>query len=67
MLDFNLPEIPRVDAIDKVRGLTAYGADDARADLAHAALTTATINRGSIRKLDTSVARAIPGVLLIDS
>jgi len=65
VLDFNLPEIPRVDAIDKVRGLTAYGADDARADLAHAALTTATINRGSIRKLDTSVAHAIPGVLLI--
>jgi xanthine dehydrogenase YagR molybdenum-binding subunit len=58
-------DIPRVDAHDKVRGAARFGADDARADMVHAALAIATIGRGRITALDIGLAEAVPGVRLI--
>lgn len=57
--------IARVDADEKVRGATRYGADDARPGLLHAMLAVASIGRGSITALDTSAARSAPGVRLV--
>lgn len=37
----------RVDARDKVRGATRFAADDARRELAHAMLATATVSRAA--------------------
>ena len=34
------PDLARVDAADKVRGATRYGADDARPGLLHAVLAS---------------------------
>ncbi|MFL5069075.1 MAG: xanthine dehydrogenase family protein molybdopterin-binding subunit [Xanthobacteraceae bacterium] len=59
------PDTPRVDARDKVRGATRYGADDARPDMVHGALAVATIGRGRIRSIDTRAAQAVPGVRLV--
>lgn len=64
MSDTPFPDMPRVDAYDKVRGATRYAADDARQGMVHAALAVATIGRGRIRSLDTEAARAIRGVRL---
>lgn len=65
MSKFSNPEIPRVDARDKVRGAARYAADDARPGLLHAALAVATINRGEVRSIDTRAARAVRGVRLV--
>lgn len=59
------PDAPRVDALDKVRGVTRYGADDARPGLLHAALATATIGRGAVVSVNTEAAHAVPGVRLV--
>jgi xanthine dehydrogenase YagR molybdenum-binding subunit len=59
------PDIARVDAHDKVRGATRYGADNNPPNLAHAMLAVATIGRGHIVRLDTSAAHAVPGVRLV--
>lgn len=59
------PDAPRSDARDKVRGLTAYAADNTRPDMAYAALAVATIARGSVRSIDTAAARAVRGVRLV--
>jgi xanthine dehydrogenase YagR molybdenum-binding subunit len=59
------PDAPRVDARDKVRGALRYAADDARPNMAHAALATATVARGTVRRIDTAAARAVPGVRLV--
>ncbi|WP_407529353.1 xanthine dehydrogenase family protein molybdopterin-binding subunit [Methylobacterium oryzisoli] len=56
---------PRVDALDKVRGRTRYGADDARPGLLHAMLLPATIARGRVARIDARAARAAPGVRLV--
>ena len=55
----------RVDARDKVRGKALFGADDARAEMVHAALAVATIGKGRIVGLDTRAAAAVPGVRLV--
>ena len=55
----------RVDARDKVRGLTHYASDDARASMLHAATVAATITRGRIRSIDTGAAARLPGVRLV--
>ncbi|HEU4620077.1 MAG TPA: xanthine dehydrogenase family protein molybdopterin-binding subunit [Gammaproteobacteria bacterium] len=59
------PDMARVDAHDKVRGATRYGADDARPDMIHAALAVATICRGRVRSLDTAAAQSVRGVRLV--
>ncbi|ATB38688.1 aromatic aldehyde oxidoreductase molybdenum-binding subunit [Cystobacter fuscus] len=56
------PDIPRVDARDKVRGATRYAADHVIPGLAHAWLAVATIGRGRLTSLDTEAALAVPGV-----
>ena len=55
----------RVDARDKVRGATRFAADDARRELAHAMLATATVSRGRLTGLDVSAARRVKGVRLV--
>ena len=65
MTDTAFPDIVRVDAYDKVRGATRYGADQSRPDMAHAMLAVATIGRGRIERIDTQAARAAPGVRLV--
>src|SRR6478672_3227185 len=65
MSDARFPNAPRIDAADKVRGAPLFCADDARPEMAHAALTVATIGRGQIVKLDTQAASAVPGVRLV--
>jgi xanthine dehydrogenase YagR molybdenum-binding subunit len=66
MTDLPFPDTTRVDAVDKVRGKPIYAADDARPGvLLHAALAVSTIAKGRITGLDTSAARAMPGVRLV--
>jgi xanthine dehydrogenase YagR molybdenum-binding subunit len=65
MTDTAFPDTPRVDARDKVRGATRYGADQSQPDMVHAMLAIATIGRGKIEKIDTHAARAVPGVRLV--
>jgi xanthine dehydrogenase YagR molybdenum-binding subunit len=65
MSNTSFPDMPRVDAYDKVRGATRYAADDARQGMVHAALAVATIGRGRIQNLDTAAARAARGVRLV--
>ncbi|ESY94348.1 xanthine dehydrogenase family protein molybdopterin-binding subunit [Mesorhizobium sp. LNHC209A00] len=59
------PDIPRVDAHDKVRGLPIYGADDSRPGMLHAAFAVSTIGKGQITNLDTKAASAVRGVRLV--
>jgi len=63
--DSEFADIPRVDAIGKVRGTVRFGADDARPEMIHASLATASIARGRIVTLDVSAAEAVPGVHLV--
>ncbi len=65
MTDMAFPDIPRIDAHDKVRGAAIFGADDARPSLLHAALAVATIAKGRITELDTTAAQSVPGVQLV--
>jgi xanthine dehydrogenase YagR molybdenum-binding subunit len=62
MSDTAYPEIPRVDALEKVRGLTRYGADHTPRNVLHADLSVSTIVRGRIETLDISAAEAVEGV-----
>ncbi|WP_434044081.1 MULTISPECIES: xanthine dehydrogenase family protein molybdopterin-binding subunit [Sorangium] len=59
------PDIPRVDAREKVRGATQYAADHVLPGLAHATLAVATIGRGRLVSIDVHAARAVSGVRLI--
>lgn len=59
------PDIPRVDAREKVCGAARYAADHVAPGLAHAMLAVATIGRGRIVSIDTDAARAVRGVRLI--
>ncbi|GAA1619269.1 xanthine dehydrogenase family protein molybdopterin-binding subunit [Kribbella sancticallisti] len=55
----------RVDARDKVRGATRFGADRTLPRMAHAMPVVATIGKGRIIELDTTAAEAVPGVRLV--
>jgi xanthine dehydrogenase YagR molybdenum-binding subunit len=55
----------RIDARDKVRGVTRYAADDARPGLLHAALVPARIPRGRITRIDSAAALRVKGVQLV--
>ncbi len=61
----SFPDIPRVDARDKVCGALKYAADHSPPELAHAMLAVATIGRGRVVAMDTTAARSVQGVLLI--
>lgn len=55
----------RVDAHDKVKGAALFGSDRVPDGLTHAALATATIDRGRVLSVDTAAAGALEGVRLI--
>jgi len=57
----------RVDARDKVTGAVRYGADRTPDGMAFAMLAGATIDRGRVVEADTAAARAVPGVLLVQT
>jgi len=57
----------RVDAYDKVSGRALYGADRVLPGMAFAALALAEVGRGRVSRVDTSVAEAVPGVLLVET
>jgi xanthine dehydrogenase YagR molybdenum-binding subunit len=59
------PDTARVDALDKVRGVARYGADNNRPGMLHAALATATIGKGRIESIDATAARDVRGVRLV--
>ncbi|RYH71040.1 MAG: xanthine dehydrogenase family protein molybdopterin-binding subunit [Alcaligenaceae bacterium] len=59
------PDTARVDAYDKVRGATRYGADQNLPGMAYAMLAVARIGRGTVRSIDRRAALAVPGVRLI--
>jgi xanthine dehydrogenase YagR molybdenum-binding subunit len=61
----SFPDVARVDAHDKVRGVTRYAADNHPQNLAYAMLAVAQIGRGRITRLDVDAARAVPGVELV--
>src|SRR5690349_15647866 len=61
----SFPDVPRVDAHDKVRGATRYAADNHPPNLAYAMLAVAQIGRGRITRLDVDAARAVRGVELV--
>jgi xanthine dehydrogenase molybdopterin-binding subunit B len=54
--------LPRRDAEDKLRGRTRYTVDAGRVGLLHAALRRADLPAARIVRVDTAVARAMPGV-----
>ncbi|SFA77004.1 xanthine dehydrogenase YagR molybdenum-binding subunit [Rhizobium sp. NFR07] len=59
------PELVRVDACDKVRGITRFGTDNRPENLAHGAFAVATIGKGRVLSVDTLSAEALPGVLSV--
>lgn len=58
-------ETDRVDGRLKVTGAAEYSGDYRATDLAHAHLVTSTIARGTITRIETTAARAAPGVLRV--
>ncbi|UVF22192.1 xanthine dehydrogenase family protein molybdopterin-binding subunit (plasmid) [Microvirga terrae] len=65
MSKLSFPDIPRVDAYDKVRGKPIFAADDTRPGLLHAALAISTIPKGYVVTLNTEAAGRVPGVRLV--
>ncbi|MCL4198669.1 MAG: molybdopterin-dependent oxidoreductase [Phycisphaerales bacterium] len=57
--------VARVDAADKVTGRAVYTADIALPNMAHGGILFSPIAHGLIRRIDTSRARALPGVLAV--
>jgi xanthine dehydrogenase YagR molybdenum-binding subunit len=55
----------RVDGADKVKGNALYGADRILPRMAYALPVTATIGKGRIRRIDTSEAEAMRGVIVV--
>ena len=58
-------DYPRRDAVDKLRGRTKYTVDMAGQDVLHAVLVRSEVAAGRIARLDTTAARAMPGVRAI--
>ena len=59
------PGVDRVDGRLKVTGAAHYPSDFTSPDTAHAALVRSTIAAGTIVRLDTARATAMPGVLMV--
>ncbi len=57
--------VTRRDAPGKVSGAAQYAADFPHAGCAYAALTTSSIARGRIVRIDTAPAEAVPGVQMV--
>ena len=57
--------LTRVDAAAKVSGRAPYAAEFQIDGLCHAVMARSTIPRGRIARIDTSRARALPGVILV--
>ena len=57
--------IPRVDAVDKVTGRAQYTADIFLPNMAYGKLLGSPIAHGLIKRIDTSKAEALPGVLAV--
>ncbi len=55
--------VPRIDAVDKVTGRAIYTADISLPNMVYAKILGSPIAHGRIKKIDTSKARALPGVL----
>jgi len=55
--------VDRIDGPRKVTGAAPYPSDFTFPDLTHAVLVQSTIAAGAIRRIDTSKAKAAPGVL----
>ncbi|MHC5111213.1 MAG: molybdopterin-dependent oxidoreductase [Planctomycetota bacterium] len=55
--------VPRVDAVDKVTGRAVYTADISLPNMVYAKILGSPIAHGRIKSIDTSRARALPGVL----
>jgi len=55
--------VPRVDAVDKVTGRAMYTADVSLPNMVYAKILGSPIAHGRIKKIDTTKARALPGVL----
>lgn len=55
----------RIEARAKVTGALAYGSDYAVANPAFAYLITAGIAKGTVRRIDTAAATALPGVVTV--
>lgn len=55
----------RVDGRDKVTGAARYAGEYSAPDLAHASIVMATIAKGRIKKIDTSEAHNVAGVLAV--
>ena len=59
------PGVDRVDGRLKVMGAAHYPSDFSLPDMAHAALVRSTVAAGTIARLDTACAAAMPGVLAV--
>ena len=57
--------VPRIDGPLKTTGSAQYAADFHFSNLAHAVPVQSTVASGSIRRLDSSAAEKMPGVLLV--
>ena len=57
--------VPRVDAVDKVTGRARYIADLHRPRMLHAALLQSPVAHGVLKKVDTSRAAKLPGVVKV--
>src|SRR5271165_1501873 len=57
--------VPRIDGPLKTTGVARYSADHNFPELVHAVAVQATVGSGRIRKMDTSAAEKMPGVLLV--
>ncbi|MFQ5424964.1 MAG: molybdopterin-dependent oxidoreductase [Phycisphaerae bacterium] len=57
--------MPRVDAADKVTGRAMYTADIHLPNMIHGKILGSTVAHGRIKRIDTSKAEALPGVLAV--
>ncbi len=57
--------IPRVDAADKVTGRAQYTADIFLPNMIHGKILGSSIAHGRVRRVDTSKAKALPGVIAV--
>ena len=54
---------PRIDAFERVMGVAKYAADWKQDDMLYARIVKSTTPHGNVRKIDSSEAKKIPGVV----
>jgi len=57
--------LPRVDGLDKVTGRAKYTADIRLQNMLHGRILGSTVAHGRIKRIDTSKAEALPGVVAV--